>query len=218
MVDEFRSGEFYESAERYDAAAPFTVLSAGLLVLGGLALLAPARAEKPARRRRAFGLVAILASVAVYLLRPQPAAVEPAKWVSAEQPVVPAEESEPAPAAEVVAETQEPEPEPKPDELLPAAEAEEEEPVADSGWHVIAEARQQSRARVDSSRPFVLLQSDEPEVAAEFAEEDEVAPLAVQPSEPVKGVVNRVELYSRRPDSEADDAVDMFEPLEADGL
>jgi hypothetical protein len=136
---------------------------------------------------------------------------------------VPVEEPAVAPAPEPELSIPE-EPEPEPDELLPAAEA--EEPQAEeagepesNGWNVIAEAREQSKARVESGRPFVLVQSDDDEPSAEAAEHDEVVQAEAEPSEverrePVEGVVNRVELYSRRPDP---DTAQLLEPLEADG-
>ena len=208
MVDELHSRGLAESAEGRDPAAAFAVVSAGLLVLGGLALLARSDGERPARRRRRFGLLAILASVAVYLLRPKPAVAEAVTWVPVEEPV-----STPAPEAELPIPE---DPEPEPEELLPAARSEDVAEDEPSGWHVIAEAREQGRARVDSTRPFVLIQSDEDEPAGLSDDEDELAHPDVvhaeaEQREPVEGIVNRVGLYSRRPE-------DSLEPAEAEGF
>jgi hypothetical protein len=195
VVDEGYSRGFAESAEGRDPGAPFAIVSAGLLALGGLALLS--RSENPARRRRSFGLLAILASVALYLLRPKPTVVEPAAWVPFEEP---ASAAAPEPELSIPQE-----PDPEPEELLPAAEAEEATDDDSSGWQVIAEAREQGRARVDSSRPFVLIQSDESDESEDSAEPDEAVHVEVvqaeaEPREPVEGIVNRVGLYSGRTD------------------
>jgi hypothetical protein len=194
-VDELSSRGFDESADGRDPGVPFAIVSAGLLALGGLALLS--RSERPAARRRSFGLLAILASVALYLLRPKPEAVEPATWVPFEEPL---RAAPPEPELSVPEE-----PEPEPEELLPAAEVEEATDDEPSGWQVIAEAREQGRARVDSSRPFVLIQSDENDETEDVAEGDEavhadVVQAVVEPREPVEGIVNRVGLYSGRTD------------------
>jgi hypothetical protein len=194
-VDELFSRGFDESVDGRDPGAPFKIVSACLLALGGLALLSGS--ERPARRRRSFGLLAILASVTVYLLRPKPEVVEPAAWVPFEEPL---RAAPPEPESSVPEE-----PEPEPEELLPAAEVEEAADDQLSGWQVIAEAREQGRARVDSSRPFVLVQSDENEEPEDLAEPDEVVHVdvvqaEVETREPVEGVVNRVGLYSGHTD------------------
>lgn len=204
MVEELHSRGFDEPAEGHDPAATFAIVSAGLLVLGGLAL---------ARRRRGFGLLAIVVSVAVYLLRPKPAVAERAAWAPFEEPL---RAASPEPELSIPED-----PEPEPEELLPAARGggvADDEP---NGWHVIAEAREEARTRVESSRPFVLIQSDESEQTDDVADEDgavhaDVVQAEVEQREPVEGVVNRVELYSRRPDSEPE-PVALLEPLEADG-
>jgi hypothetical protein len=200
VVDEVHSGEVNGSAEGSEPA--FAIVSAGLLAIGALALLSRPAGDKPATRRRSFGLLAILAGVAVYLLRPKPAVAEPAAWAPFEEPLV-------AAVPEVELSVPE-EPEPEPEELLPAAQVEETADEEPNGWHVIAEAREQARARVEANR-FVLVQSDESEQTEAVQDSEEAAHIEVARREPVEGVVDRVGLYSARPDN-------ALEPAEAEGF
>jgi hypothetical protein len=69
VVDERRTGQSFESAFGPVPAAPLAALAAGLFLLGGVAQLSRGEADTPARRRRRFGVLAVLICVAVFFLR-----------------------------------------------------------------------------------------------------------------------------------------------------